>query len=298
MTYLDFVLGMTKAAYQDGPVPGDLAGARNAVDMASPTPTPVPKPIPTPTPRPTPTQADILNAREGAVPGDLKGAPSAADVSRPKPAPAPTATPSPAPSRANVQPALAPRPTRPLNPSIEPMEKKKTPLDLPDAKSGMTQGHRLAAAVTAKAAFDLGALKQQAGDWLGQAGNAVSDFAGRAGQAIADYKPLAEKNVPMNMLLAGLGGAGIGALTGGKKHKMRNALLGALMASGAAGLGTYAARDHLRGKGREMAPQLPGWVPGSRGVNIGLQRLTGGLTDEAMDNHLTNETLWNKLRGE
>jgi hypothetical protein len=91
--------------------------------------------------------------------------------------------------------------------------------------------------LAAKLAFSLQALKQTGSDLAKQVG---------------DYRPLAEANQPTNMAI----GAGVGGLAGlvsglhrgedGKRHWLRNALLGGLIGTGAGAATTPLAKAFMR----------------------------------------------------
>jgi hypothetical protein len=90
----------------------------------------------------------------------------------------------------------------------------------------------------AKVAFDLSALKNTGSDALKQLGG---------------YSPLAPGNEGTNMLVGGLAGAGLGALTGlgrdenGERHWLRNALIGGAAGAGVGAAGTSLGRNYVRG---------------------------------------------------
>jgi len=147
-----------------------------------------------------------------------------------------------------------------------------------------------------KLAFDLG----QIGQSLGNAGKSVSEAVGGVGKAIGDYKPLADSNIVSNALMGAGAGGLIGAHgekdeeSGGRKHRLRNALLG--MVTGAAAGGAVGPLAKTVVKNRLNARhQISESVPGGKLIQAALDKMRNTSVDIAGEG-ATNRDLFQAAR--
>ena len=146
-----------------------------------------------------------------------------------------------------------------------------------------------------KIAMDLGAI----GDSLRNAGQSISKGVGNVGEAIGDYRPLADDNIISNALMGAGAGGLIGAHgekdeDGGRKHRIRKALLGMLtgaVVGGAVGpLSKTLSKNLINEKNK-----LPSF-PGSKIIDSGVNAISNTAVD-IVGNRATNRDLFNIIRG-